>query len=52
MSLITTSDIRDQFTLTLDSIMKKIYITEDKDCNKDRNIFDELAAKIGNDMEK
>jgi len=41
-------DIRDMFTLTLDSIMKKLYITEDIDCNENhkiKNIFDELAAK-------
>lgn len=44
-------DIRDMFTLTLDSIMKKLHITENTDCNmnginRTRNIFDELAAKI------
>lgn len=48
-------DIRDMFTLTLDSIMEKLHITEDADCNginKARNIFDELAAKVENDSEK
>ena len=45
-------DIRDMFTLTLDSIMKKLHIAENSDCNKPRNIFDELAAKIENDMDK
>lgn len=43
-------DIRDMFTLTLDTIMEKLHITEDADCNKPRNIFDELAAKIENDL--
>lgn len=41
-------DIRDMFTLTLDSIMEKLHIDENIDCNgkpKPRNIFDELAAK-------
>ena len=48
-------DIRDMFTLTLDSIMEKLHITEDTDCNenyKSRNIFDELAAKVEKDLEK
>ena len=45
-------DIRDMFTLTLDSIMEKLHIAENTYCNKTRNIFDELAAKIENDMEK
>lgn len=45
-------DIRDMFTLTLNSIMEKLHITDDTDCNKARNIFDELAAKIENDIEK
>lgn len=45
-------DIRDMFTLTLDSIMEKLHIAEDTDCNKIRNIFDELAAKIEKNMEK
>lgn len=44
-------DIRDMFTLTLDSIMEKLHIAEDSDCNgnginRTRNIFDELAAKV------
>lgn len=42
-------DIRDMFTLALDSIMEKLHIVEDTDCNgnhKARNIFDELAAKV------
>lgn len=45
-------DIRDMFTLTLDSIMEKLHIAENIDCNKQRNIFDELAAKIEKDLEK
>lgn len=50
-------DIRDMFTLTLDSIMEKLHIDEDTVCNgnrinRTRNIFDELAAKVENDMEK
>lgn len=44
-------DIRDMFTLTLDSIMEKLHIAEEDDCNgnginRTRNIFDELAAKV------
>lgn len=38
-------DIRDMFTLTLDSIMKKLHIAEDICFNKTKNIFDELADK-------
>lgn len=45
-------DIRDMFTLTLDSIMEKLHIAEDMNCNKARNIFDELAAKIEENLEK
>ena len=45
-------DIRDQFTLTLDSIMEKLHIAENTDCDKTKNIFDELAAKIENNLEK
>lgn len=44
-------DIWDMFTLTLDSIMEKLHIAENIDCNgnhKVRNIFDELAGKVGN----
>lgn len=47
-------DIRDMFTLTLNSIMEKLHITEDTDCNGNhtvRNIFDELAAKVEKDWE-
>lgn len=46
-------DVRDMFTLTLDSIMEKLHIAGDLDCsNKPRNIFDELADKAGKDLEK
>ena len=45
-------DIRDMFTLTLDSIMEKLHIAENTNCNKTKNIFDELAAKIENIIEK
>lgn len=50
-------DIRDMFILTLDSIMEKLHITEDADCNgnginRTRNIFDELAARIETNLEK
>lgn len=48
-------DIRDMFTLTLDSIMEKLHIAEDCDCNEKhgtRNIFDELAAKAEKKLEK
>lgn len=40
-------DLRDMFTLTLDSIMEKLHIAEDINCSKHKNIFDELAAKKG-----
>ena len=39
-------DIRDSFTLTLDSIMDKLHISEELRNNGTKNIFDELAAKI------
>lgn len=45
-------DIRDMFTLTLDSIMEKLHIAENANSNKPKNIFDDLAAKIENDLEK
>ena len=45
-------DIRDMFTITLDSIMEKLHISENTDCNKTRNIFDELAAKINENQEE
>jgi len=39
-------DIRDMFTLTLDSIMEKLHIAGNTKYNKNKNIFDELAAKV------
>lgn len=45
-------DIRDIFTLTLDSIMEKLHIPEDVCGNKSKNIFDELADRIENNLEK
>lgn len=45
-------DIRDMFTVTLDFIMEKLHIIEDTDCNRHRNIFDELAAKVEDDLDK
>lgn len=43
------------FTLTPNSIKKKLHIAEDTDCNvinRTGNIFDELTAKIEKDLEK
>lgn len=50
-------NIRVMFTLTLDSIMEKLHITEDIDCNgneinRTKNIFDELAVKAKRNLEK
>lgn len=50
-------DIRDMFTLTLDSIMEKLHIAEETNCNgnginRARNIFDELAAKVEKELKK
>lgn len=45
-------DIRDMFTLTLDAIMEKLHIAGDFCGIRARNIFDELAAKFENTMEK
>lgn len=39
-------EIRDMFTLTLDSIMERLYLIDKTDKTKTRNIFDELAAQI------
>lgn len=39
-------DIRDMFTLTVESIMDRLHITENTDTYSTRNIFDELAAKV------
>jgi len=45
-------DIREAFTLTLDCIMEKLHIDKDTDCNKEKNIFDELAAKAENNLKR
>lgn len=34
------------FTLTVESIMDRLHITENTDTYSTRNIFDELAAQI------
>lgn len=38
-------DIKDMFTLTLDSIMDKLHISKSKECGE-KNIFDILAEKL------
>ena len=45
-------DIRDIFTSTLDSILQKLHITESIILSEERNIFDELAAKMLSKKEK
>lgn len=45
-------DVKDIFTLTLDSIMEKLHIAENFNRNKTQNIFDELAGKFEKDLEK
>jgi phage anti-repressor protein len=44
-------DIRDMFSLTLDSIMEKLGIAE-KNINHTKNIFDELALNVKKNTEK
>jgi flagellin-specific chaperone FliS len=44
-------DIRDMFSLTLDSIMEKLHI-EEKQTSHKRNIFDELAAKLDTEQKE
>lgn len=39
-------DVRDMFTLTLNSIMKRLHLIDKSDKRKARNIFDELAAQL------
>lgn len=39
-------DIRDMFTLTLDSILEKLHLIETKDKIRTSNIFDDLAAQL------
>lgn len=39
-------EVRDMFTLTLDSIMERLHLIDKTDNTKTRNIFDELASRI------
>ena len=39
-------DVRDMFSLTLDSVMEKLHLIDKSDKSKTRNIFDELASKL------
>ena len=39
-------DVRDMFSLTLDSIMERLHLIDKSDKSKTRNIFDELASKL------
>ena len=39
-------DVKDMFTLTLDSIMERLHLIDKSDKSKTRNIFDELASKL------
>lgn len=39
-------DVKDMFTLTLDSILEKLHIIDNTTKSKPRNIFDELAAQL------
>ena len=39
-------EVRDMFTLTLDSIMERLHLIDKTDNTKIRNIFDELASRI------
>lgn len=39
-------DVKDMFTLTLDSILEKLHIVDTTTKHKSRNIFDELAAQL------
>lgn len=39
-------DVRDMFSLTLDSVMEKLHLIDKSDKSKPRNIFDELASKL------
>lgn len=41
-------DVKDMFTLTLDSILEKLHIIDNTTKSKPRNIFDELAAQLEN----
>ena len=39
-------EVKDMFTLTLDSIMERLHLVDKTDKTKTRNIFDELVAQI------
>lgn len=39
-------EIKDMFTLTLDSILEKLHLVEKSDISRTRNIFDELAKQL------
>ena len=39
-------NIRDMFTLTLDSIMERLHLHDNTESNSHRSIFDELATKL------
>lgn len=39
-------DVRDMFTLTLNSILERLHIIENTDKIRQKNIFDELAAQL------
>lgn len=43
-------DIRDMFTLALNSIMDKLHLTNEKDSITNKNIFDVLADEINKDI--
>ena len=39
-------DVRDMFSLTLDSIIERLHLIDKSDKSKTRNVFDELASKL------
>lgn len=41
-------DVKDMFTLTLDSILEKLHLVDKTTKSKSRNIFDELATQLEN----
>lgn len=41
-------DVKDMFTLTLDSILEKLHLSNNTIKSKSKNIFDELAAQLEN----
>lgn len=44
-------DIRDMFTLTLDSVLERLHLQDNEEITSHTNIFDELAAQIENQTE-